>query len=381
MSVSMKRTAVSLILCGLILTAVSAGAEPVLVDQFLKGRVTKLEEDWIEVLYDFEDEAQLADWIAYKPYRAAGDLDLGVEGAGVRLKGTGAIHHVITFTGKVRLEFDLTPRSDRDMGAIVSEDAEGDQFVLYSLNDIYFQKFDGVKTPQHMVTRFGVRDTSDGPEDQAFRYVARGTEPKLQTHQPIRLVAEKDGKNDYFLIGDQEYKGKDPGREMTEFLAGMYVVKSSCLVDDVRVMGRVSPRWLEKTGVKLALSAPIVEEPVGPSPADQEAAEKLRRFRMGVLEGGDLIEVIAGATVSETLRQEAGQLLVEAGDKTLVPRLISLLYSLDLVTRQIGNEAVRGLTGKNFGYDPKGDEEKRSGAIQKLLKHIQKYPKEFGTGR
>ena len=42
---------------------------------------------------------------------------------------------------------------------------------------------------------------------------------------------------------------------------------------------------------------------------------------------------------------------------------------------------MKVLTGRSFGYDPKAPEEKRSKAIQKLVKFIQKKPKEFGTGR
>jgi hypothetical protein len=357
-----------------------AGRKP-LLDELLKGRVLRLDGDALEIRYDFSDPAQLADWIDYRPFRVMGEWEFRIEGDALKLKGAGALHHRATFLKEVEIEYDLIPWSDRDLGTVISEDAEGEQFVLYSVNDIYFQKFDGVRVPQHMITRFGVLDSSIKADEHAFRYVARGADPKIRTHQKIRIRAGKKGQEDYFFIGDREYKGVEPGRPITQLHVGVYTVKSSALFDDVIVRGKLSPVWVEREKVELALSAPPVPEAVGPSKADQAAQEKITRFEAGTMAGEELLPVLSDPEVSVVLRQTAASTLAASGQKNVVPKAVSLLYSEDLTTRQLGDQVIRALSGKNFGYDPRSDADKRSKAIQKLLQHVQKNPALFGASK
>jgi hypothetical protein len=192
----------------------------------------------------------------------------------------------------------------------------------------------------------------------------------------MHLLAEKEGKSDSFTIVDTVYKGREPGRTISELHVGFYVVKSSALFSGVRVRGRLSPEWLKKAKVSLKLTEPL--EQVGPSEADINAQKIIGRFDLGTAEAIDVLEIVGNAEVSFDIRESGAEALIAAGDKRLVPKVVGLLYSDNLETRILGKSLVRGLTNKNFGYDPKGDEEKRSKAIRKLIEYIQKKPKLFG---
>ena len=289
-----------------------------------------------------------------------GEWEFAIEGNALKLKGSGALRHRVTFLKEVEIEYDLVPYSDRDLGSVVSEDAESEQFVLYSVNDIYFQRFDGARVPQHMITRFGIADSSIKADEHAFRYVSRGSDPKIQTHQKIHIKATKNGPDDTFLIGEREYKGVEPGRPITQLLVGIYTVKSSGLFDEIVVRGKISPTWLQREKVELALSAPPAAAPAGPSEADKAAQENLTRFQAGTGNPEELLGVLGDTGVSEGIRQASADALSVSGPKTLVPKAVSLLYSEDLVSRRLGDQVIRALTGKNFGFDPKAEGDKRA---------------------
>ncbi len=357
-------------------------ARRLLLDEYFRGKITRFEKGEIEIRYDFSDARQLEDWVRFKPFRVGGDFEtVALEGETLRLKGVGAMHHKATFQAKVSMEFDLTPWTDRDLGAVIAEDSVNDQYVLYSLNDIYFQRFDGVRTPQHMVTRFGVPDGAVRADEQVFRYVARGTEPAVKTMQRLHLRAEKEGPEDRFFIGDREYSGREPGRELTELKIGFYVVKANGVFDEVVLRGRLSPVWLEREKVEPALAAPVAVVPVGPSPEDKAAQALLDRFRAGTLPGEELLPVLGDAAVSAPLRQAACEALIAAGQKLLTAPALSLLYSEDVTSRRLGNDLVCALTGKNFGFDPRSPDDKRSRAIQRIVQFINKNPAEYGASR
>ena len=375
-------------LLALSLVAIGAGAadeSPAVpagkpIDEVIKGKIVSLEKDVVEIHYDFEDEAQLEDWVEFKPFRVGGSLETSIVNGSVQLKGVGALHLKVGFTGYVRLECDLVPMSDRDLGLVVAENAESENYVLYCINDIYFQRNDGVRTPQHMVTRFGVKDPSEPADARVFRYIARGKEPTIQTYQKIKISAEKNDQTDTWMIADTKYSGKEPGRPFDELLAGLYVVKASAQYSRIVVRGRVSKGWLEREGVVLTLSKPLAAA-VEMTQAEKDARKLLKRLELGAGSIADLIPVIDNAEVTVPTREAAAAAILASGDLMLVPNLVVLLYSEDLPTRTIGNDLVKGMTSKNFGYDPKADEEKRSRAIVKVVEYLQKYPRKFGTGR
>ncbi|MEN8149841.1 MAG: hypothetical protein ABFS86_08465 [Planctomycetota bacterium] len=378
-----------LLLLGFLSLALSVGAaeekgpakekgkkKPLLaLDELFRGRVTSLKGDVVEIFYDFNDEKQLDDWVTVKPFRVDGKLELKYENKGARLKGSGCLVHQISFTGKVDLEFDCTPWSEKDFGGIVAEEGQSDQFVLYSVNDLQFQKFDGGTRPGHMICRFGIIDPSEPEGTFPFRYVARGKAPEIQRYKKIRLVCKHDGKADEFVIGDKTLKGREPGRDLLDLIAGVYVAKSGCLVDNMTVRGKISPRWLKQSGAELRLKTP--PKPVEVSPADMEAREKIKAFGKGTLDAVDLFLLIDNASVSKKVREEAAEALIGTGNTKLVSQIVSLLYSEDEITRELANDVIKALCGKSFGFSAKDDEEKRSKAIQKILKHIKKFPKKF----
>ena len=118
-------------------------------------------------------------------------------------------------------------------------------------------------------------------------------------------------------------------------------------------------------------------KPLKVSPIDLEARAKIEAFARGEAPPADVIEVVDDAEVSEEVREEAADALIATENPKLVPKVVSLLYSNDEITRKLGNRLIKALTGKSFGYNATADEEKRSAAIQKILKHIQKYEKKY----
>ena len=379
-SIPVLSLAAAVSVCLLALTVGAAEGPTRTVDQALQGRIVSLEKDVVEIVYDFKDPVQKRDWIGFKPFRVLGELTVTVEGDALHLKGTGALRHRATFLDTVSMEFDLTPRSDRDMGVVVAEDAESEQYVLYCVNDLYFQKWDGGKVPGHMICRFGVKDAGDKDGWKAFRYIARGTKPEIRPHQKIHVVASKDKKEDTFFLGDRKMSGKEMGRKISELHIGPYLVKSSCIVENVTIRGRLSPRWLQRENVKLTLSVPIPEDE-GPALHDIEARSTVERFLRGTALPDEIFGVIENIEVSEDIREEAAQALIDTDKKSFVPRIMPLLYSEELSTRKLAGMIVKGLTGKSFGYDAKAEEATRSRAIQKLIKHMQKRPDEFRSSR
>lgn len=376
----MRAVAVLLFL-GILAAGAARGEEPLRpLDEVLKGRFLSLDGDRVRIRYDFSNPEEMKDFHSRKPFRAAGDLAMTHEDKAVRLKGTGSFAHRAYFADEVAIEFELRPWKDRDLGVVVMEHQESDQFVLYSLNDLHFQKFDGRKTPGHMITRFGIRDDSDAKGDHAFRYIARGEDPPIRKFETLRVKAEKKGVDDSMTIGDKTYAGLEMGRKLLDLHVGIYMVESEALVDAVIVSGRLSPRWIEENRVELKLSKPVGTEDAG-SQADRTAREKLAKFSAGGAAPKELLDVVADPDVDRKIREEAAQLVIDSGDKSVAPFLVPLLYSTDLVVRDLGNDLVQKIVGRTFGYNPKADEEKRSAAIQKILKHIQQNASQFGGDR
>ncbi len=387
----MRTTLLSLLLLAGLGPAVAAPVAPSspkpktrTLDEVLKGKVALLDGGRVEITYDFSKKEQLEDWVEFTPFRVAGTLAATVEPDGLKLKGVGALHHRMVFDGDASLTFDLTLWSNRDLGAVVAEAGHSEQHTLFCLNDLYFQKFDGAKKPSHMICRFGVVDPSEPKGNVAFRYIARGTAPKIRKFQKITVFAEKKGKTHTFTIGDKTYTGRQVGRDFTELLIGIYVVKSTGVWGRIVVRGNPSPRWLEKEGVKLALKhapSPGTGAGSGPSEADVAAGALILKYRAGRVAADRVVPLIGRLDLAEDLRRDAARALVESGDKTVVPRLVNVLYSEDELTRELGAQVLKGLTGKTFGYVPGAPEESRRKAIQRLIKYIQKKPKEFGRSK
>jgi len=366
-----------------LLSAQEAEPEPgTPLDVFFKGKVSLAKDGRVILAYDFADKEQLEDWVTFKPFRVDGKLEtFEVDANKVRLIGVGALRHRATFKEKVGLECEMWPIFDRDLGIVVAENAEGNQFVLYSLNDIYFQRFDGATEPQHMITRFGIKDsTTDTADKSAFRYVARGKKPPIRIQQPLVIRASKDGRNDAFDIGEESYKGKEPGRPISELWIGLYVVKSGLAAGTVKVSGHLSPKWLEKNGVDLRMEHPVEEEPEGLSPQDEKALKLVDRFQAGGLPFDEILPILEDKRVTLEVRQKAADALVLSGEKRMVGNTVGLLYSEDLEVRVLAIGVIKGHTKKAFGYNPKGSAEKRSRAIQKLIKYIKRNPNVFGSG-
>src|SRR5678816_501041 len=89
-------TAVALATLGATLAAAGDGPPPpaaaakVPVEQFFKGRITKLDGPSIEIAYDFENAAQLDDFEISIPFRAIQTVARVLENGQLRITGTGS---------------------------------------------------------------------------------------------------------------------------------------------------------------------------------------------------------------------------------------------------------------------------------------------------
>ena len=119
----------------------------------------------------------------------------------------------------------------------------------------------------------------------------------------------------------------------------------------------------------------------GTSRADRAARGKIDRFKMGAALVEEMFSLLEDLEVSEEIREVAAEALIATANKSLVPKIISLLYSEELSVRALAAAVIKGLTSKTFGYSAKADEAKRSKAIQKLVQYIQKKPAEFRPPR
>ncbi len=149
---------------------------------FFKGKVRSLKDRAIEIAYDFEDDAQLADFEASCPFRAIRTVTFATKRGRVHLQGTGSMRHKAVFEDKVSLAAVFNPKKPRDFGYAVSESRESEIFTLYCCYDRYFSAGDNVFVPQNMVIKFLAREaktSKDGMQD--WRYCgSRGQNPEIK---------------------------------------------------------------------------------------------------------------------------------------------------------------------------------------------------------
>jgi hypothetical protein len=91
----------------------------------------------------------------------------------------------------------------------------------------------------------------------------------------------------------------------------------------------------------------------------------------------EMAALLRDAGVPESLRTEAAQKAVDAGEKKLVPYLVDGLYADDEAARRLSGDVLSKLAGKSFGYRADAPEDQRKKAIQSINEYLKKHTAEF----
>ncbi len=362
------------------------GGGPIPVDRFFKGKVVKVDGLEIELRYDFEDAAQLADFELSIPFRAIQTVARTHHAGQVRITGTGSLRHRAVFDASVAASAKLTPNKNRDFGFAVSEERESEVFTLYCLYDRYFGAGDNVHVPQNMVIKFLARDpkvNKDGLQD--WRYCgSRGQKPEIVRGKAYDVQIARAGLESRLAVDDWESKGKEAGRELTSQMVALYGYDADFKVDDLVVRGTLQAEWVEKNRIDLASwTPPPAETSASPAQPPAPESEEVARIRARIAaypaetRPNALAALIRDASVPEALRAEAVQRVAAVGRRQIVPYLVDGLHAPDEPSRRLSFEAMKPLLGRAFAFRADAPEETRLRAIQGINEHLRKNSADF----
>jgi hypothetical protein len=375
----------------------AASAAKVPVERFFKGRITKLDGPNIEIAYDFENAAQLDDFEISIPFRAIQTVARVLENGQVRITGTGSLRHKALFGKTVGATATLTPNKNKDFGFAVTEERESEVFTLYCLYDRYFGAGDNVKVPQNMIIKFIPRDPkANKAGQQDWRYCgSRGQKPEIERGQPYKVEIERGDNQSRLVINDWESKGKEASRDLTSQAVALYAYDGDFKADDLVVRGTLDAGWVERNHIDLTTWKPPVPPADAAAPGTgtkpvgggkpvagiaPEAAASVRAKIAGwpsETKPAEMAALLRDAGVPESLRTEAAQKAVDAGEKKLVPYLVDGLYADDEAARRLSGDVLSKLAGKSFGYRADAPEDQRKKAIQSINEYLKKHTAEF----
>jgi hypothetical protein len=358
------------------------------VEQFFKGRITKLDGLTIEIAYDFENPAQLDDFELSIPFRAIKTVARAIENGAVRITGTGSLRHKALFGKTAGASATLTPNKNHDFGFAVTEERESEVFTLYCLYDRYFGAGDNVKVPQNMIIKFIPRDPKSKDGRQDWRYCgSRGQKPEIERGQPYKVEIERGDNQSRLVINDWESKGKEAARDLTSQAVALYAYDGDFKADDLVVRGTLDAGWVERNHLDLTTWKPSAPDanaagaakPAAPGIAP-DAAARVRAKIAGWpsdTKPAEMAALLRDANVPEALRTEAAQKAADSGEKKLVPYLVDGLYADDEVSRRLSGDVLAKLAGKSFGYRAEAPEDQRKKAIQSINDYLKKHSADF----
>lgn len=347
---------------------------------FFHGAVTRVGPGReIELRYDFEDPAQLADFEAAVPFQAVKDVVYEIERGQVHVKGTGSMRHKAVFQEWIEAEARLTPARNRDLGFAVTEQRESRIFTLYCVYDRYFGRGDGVFEPQNMIVKFISSDlVIQGRKEQEWRYCgSRGQKPEIRSGQTYAVRIRREGLESFLSIDDWKSKGKEAGRDLTSQMVALYTHTGDFKADDLVVRGSLDPTFVEANRLDLTPTEPVPEEPVVEA-APELPADEMERLQARIRDYPDrtkpleLAKMIRDTALPEAVREQAAQRAVAAGSRRIVPYLLDCLGSDDETSRMLGFEVFKEVEGKTFGYRPDASEEARARFMKKINEHVAK---------
>jgi hypothetical protein len=345
------------------------------LDVYFKGRVLALKGKDVTLRYDFHDKAQLDDWREGVPWPIEKVPGQGIAWFDERLevKGNAGARHRAEWAGEVWVTSTLTLDAEKDVGAVLIPADEGDSYAAFSLVETYFHAWDKKEGKSHGIMKFGKqwREAGSTSDFVGFRYVVERppeTPPKAGDSTSFGFGIQ-DGKLGLDLP-EFQLRGKDPGKKFKEYRPGFYTIKGRILVDNVVITGRLSDAWLAQEKVALRTQQPLTDLDTA---ADAATQHLVSDYAAGKATAADLVRVVGDAGALKPARDAVAEALA-TGPRKAVQAVIDLLYKPDVESRSYGAAIVKRLLGKDYGYQPKASEEKRSEAIQKLNEDLRKNP-------
>jgi hypothetical protein len=345
------------------------------LDVYFKGRVLALKGKDVTLRYDFRDKAQLDDWREGVPWPIEKVPGQGIQWFDERLevKGNAGARHRAEWSGELWVTCTLTLDGEKDMGGVLIPADEGDSYAAFSLVETYFHAWDKKDGKSHGIMKFGKqwREAGSTSDFVGFRYVVErppGTAPKAGdvTSFAFGIQEGKLGLD----VPEFQLRGKDPGKRFKEYRPGFYTIKGRMLVDDVVLTGRLSDAWLSQEKVALRTQEPL---PDLTTEVDAATRQLVSDYAAGKAPAADLVRAVGDGGTYKPARDALAEAL-SAGPRKAVKAVIDLLYRPDVESRAYGAAIVKRLLGKDYGYQPKASEEKRSEAIQKLNEDLKKNP-------
>lgn len=382
--------------CGLLLAvaaAAAAGPAPAApaqdtvpwkpLDEVLKGAITAFDGREVEVQYDLVDAIQLEDFTIFKPFEGQGKFVREWHDRSIHLSGLGGIVWKPGLRRKAGMEFDAKMGIPRDFGAYFAEARDTEHFLMYSVYDLFFQKKDNPGNGKsHMICRF-LPEASDSGGELAFRYVARTLSPAIEARKSFHVKLGIEGNEAQMEIQGDKLQGKDGwGPLLRGLRPGFYVLDSEAWVSSLVFRGEVDPEWAKEAHVDL--KKPVAIKKPGakqgerpPNEVDLAAKAKVEKVRAGDEAPVALLRIIEDAAILESVREDAAKAVEETGGMKIVPRLVPLLESADLLARKLGGRLVTRLAGRSFGFSADGPEAERRKAVRSLMDYIEKNPAKF----
>ncbi|MCB9900128.1 MAG: hypothetical protein H6826_02150 [Planctomycetes bacterium] len=349
------------------------------LDQQFAGRVSVDKKGVVTLRYDFRDQAQLADWETGAPFRIYGeklDDEIGWFDGHLDIPSKKGARLKAAFTGDVTMEAKLRVEAWSDLGAWFAPADGAHDYVIYTLVERYFHKWDAGQTGgQHSIIQFGDQwREGDVPEDfVGFRYISR--RPANVEHKAGELVplVARWVKNHFEMAGPDglELEGKPKGPKLGNLVAGFYTAEGRLRVDEVVITGRLSPAWLKEKGVRLELSPDAGRDPALAGEMEAHAGGDSKATRA-------LVARLRDPSLEEAVRTSIEEALSK-GPKRAVSAALDLLYDGSVEARTSGIAIVKAHMGKDFGYNPKANESRREAALKKITDAIQKDPELSGS--
>jgi len=361
--------------------APAPAAGEVALDVYFKGAVVALDGAKIKLRYDFGNAAQQNDWIQGVPWNIAKDKadGIGVADGRLAIRGNVGARHVAEWEGDVTITCKLVPDGVKDIGGYLSTPDSSSDYVSFTIGETYFHKWDNHAGGDTGMMKFGKQFSSGNGKGGyvGFRYLdfrKPSTEPvsgKASTFAFGRRLS-----NVLLTLDDMKLDSLEPGNKMRVVQAGFYSIQSSMSVDDVVIEGTLAARFVEANNLALKTAKPLVADagvpPVAPG-LDPAIVATLAAYRNGTITAPKVVQIVADPSRSDSDRDAAAEGL-RIGPRKALPAVVDLLYSQDLKSRAHGIGIVRGITGKNYGYDPKGSEKARAAAVRRLNEDIAEHP-------
>ncbi len=362
-----------------------AGAAPaggdVPLDTFFKGAVVAIDGAKVKLRYDFGNADQQNDWVQGVPWNIAKDKadGIGVAEGRLAIRGNVGARHVAEWEGDVTVTCKLVPDGVKDIGGFLSTPDSSSDYVSFTIAETYFHKWDNNPGGDTGMMKFGRQfSTGNGKGGYVgFRYLdfrKPSTEPASGKASVFAFGRRLS--NVLLTLDDMKLDSLEPGNRMRVVQAGFYAIQSSMSVDDVVIEGTLASRFVAAKGLALKTAKPLATDAGGPPVApgvDPAIMATLAAYRNGSISAPKVVQIVADPTRSDSDRDAAAQGL-RMGPHKALPAVVDLLYSQDQKSRVYGIEIVKGITGKNYGYEPKASEKARAAAVRRLNEDIAQHP-------